>query len=51
MRNSERNFILYLIQEEGLNVNSAEFDEAVNQYGIGDEDAMYYYEFRQFIGE
>ena len=51
MANTERNFILWLLREEELSANSAEFDEAVKQYGSGDTDSMYYLDFRQFIGD
>lgn len=51
MIDTERNFILYLIQEIGLSAISSEFEQAVSQYDLQSEDADYYYEFRQFIGE
>lgn len=51
MINSERNFILWLVREEELNVNSAEFDEALRQYNMPDEDSYYYMDFLKFIEE
>ena len=51
MNDTKKDFIKYLVKEEGLNANSAEYELALDQYGSDSEDDLFYSEFLDFFNK
>lgn len=48
-KNTKQNYMIYLIRELGLNIDSEEFELAFNQWGMDDEYSIDYQNFKDYI--